>query len=348
MIDEGAADRADESIAGALEEYRSLRAEHVASGRTRLLMFGFSLIVLGGLAGYGLRQESNADLRVGVAAAILALIACAARLVHLQSQLLQVTEEYMARYVEPLLGSARWEQRRLELREAVAGRFQVNEAVTIGFVYLAATAGTLVVYVLGPAPHPAWGWILLAALAALATIASLPLVAAGRGGLGARAWDAYEQVAIFGPRATRSLWRWLSARFGPGRELAAARERASRRASERATSVETTMGVEGGAVTAAGGLVEHEHRTGFHLLADALSEEELQSVKVARQGSSNEPNPWAALGEIAELLGGGLGADGLARWLRAGKPSRLELLRAGRGRSVLTEARRYQSFPPAE
>jgi hypothetical protein len=52
-----------------------------------------------------------------------------------------------------------------------------------------------------------------------------------------------------------------------------------------------------------------------------------------------------ALRAIGVILVAGLGADGVARWLTAGEPSRLERLRTGEVEAVAAEARSYLDAP---
>lgn len=307
---------------GAMEEYGALRSELTAIEGSRLRVIGVSTLAAAGLVAFGI--SGGADRPTGVAALTLLVLLAGALMTARLTERVQLIRVYLARYVEPILPGAKWEQRRLELEQITARGWlpKANEETVAALIYLGGAAITLIVYFRDAFYRPVYGEILIPVLAALVGAAALRLIDIKGRNAGQRGWDTFETVALLGARAARPYLERLLRRLLPRTRLERLREDLPASADVRPFAQAD--------VPAAGDSLQW--RSG-------VSQEEFDAVVAAKGGKE-------ALSEVVDLLFGGLGPDGMATWLRTGKPSRLDYLRRGKPEPVLAEARAYMDFPP--
>lgn len=308
---------------GAIEEYGTLRSELTAIEGSRLRVIGVSTLAAAALAAFGI--SGGADRSTGVAALVLLVLLAGALMTARLSERIHLIRVYLARYVEPILPGAKWEQRRLELEEITARGWlpKANEQTVAALVYLGGAAITLIVYFGGAFSRPVYGEILTLVLAALVGAAALRLIDIKGRNAGQRGWDTFETFALLGARAARPhLERLLRQLLPRARRLERLRE-------DLPMSAKVPPFEQTDDPAAAHSLRWHS----------GLSQEEFDAVLAAKRGKE-------ALSEVVDLLFGGLGPEGMATWLRTGEPSRLDYLRRGKSEPVLAEARAYVDFPP--
>ncbi|HZV74672.1 MAG TPA: hypothetical protein VFF79_13230 [Conexibacter sp.] len=313
----------DQRLVGAAEEYRSLRSELIAIERSRLLVLGFSVLALAALGGFGVRTYNDVgDAQTGVAALALFVLLASSLMTSRLSERMQLIRVYLARYVEPALAGAKWEQRQLEREQMPSGRWipRADEQTVAALLYLGGVAATLVVYFGAPLSRPAYGELAIPLLAAIDVAASLTLIDLRGRNAGQRGWDTFETVALLGATAARPYLQRL---------IESLRSR-DRRLERLRSSIPISATVS------------------FRPASDSLEPDELlrwSGLSQEELAVINTPLAVEGLREVVGVLGGGLGPDGMATWLRAGNPPRLSYLQRGKPGPVIADARRYVDFP---
>jgi hypothetical protein len=311
---------------GAVEEYRSLRQELLGLERSRLLVIGFTALAVSTAGTFGLRAAYEGSAApTGVAVLALFVLLVSVLMVLRLSQRMQLIRVYLARYVEPALPGAKWEQRRLELDELTSNQLlrRTEDGGVIALMYLGGAGGTFIAYFAASISHPLYGCIAVPVLAATVAWASLDLITRGRRNAGERIWDTFETVALLGAGAARPLvarvWKRFSRLLPNSRTVDRLRTDLPPAAEVRLERPQAGP----------------EARTLQQL--SGLTDEEFAAVRAA--------NALDGLAQVVDLLGGGLGCDGMAEWLRAGEPARLSYLQRGQIEPIVADAAEYVGFP---
>jgi hypothetical protein len=328
------------ALIGAVEEYRSLRAEIAETRRARLLVLGFSVIALGTLAGFAGRTAGDENsFSILLTGLVISVLLAASLVFRDYTRRIELIADYLARYVEPALGSAWWERRQLQLRNEVRtkGVLNLDESTVTGVLYGLAAIAAVGIWAFSPINHPAYGYLVLIVLAAAVVVVALDLAL---GTAERRGWDALEEHYFNGTARRPRLAALPFTRAGKldrSRELMTSGRAKRPRVAPQQISVPYHGQVE--SVIALCGLPSDQ-------LAELLDVDEETLV------SGHDPRlPERAkrvldiLQSVGATLGGGLGPAGVAMWLRAGEPSALALLKAGRFEEVQARIASFRGFP---
>lgn len=337
---------------GLVEEYRSIREEQAVARTQRTITLAFVLAAVGTIAGFAIRDEPAEGYYFAVLGFTLLLIACASWLTRRLTQRAELLRSYLARYVEPALGTTGYNQRLQQLEQRFADdgwlrRSRWDEATIFAFAYTALAILSTLVYLFAPAGEPLWRKVLAIVVGTIVALGGLDLslrkLASWR--QNERAWQRLEE-ALFSPvsaptlsaapRGLRTLVPHARGKWAEvERELAKAASREPRREDDQ----------QGASPRA---LESHVVLRALELSGVRISDLPPMPIDALEEGGVVHFSPAAArrveaLHDIGEALHGGMGAEGVRRWLARGSPSRLDRILAGDDASVVAEARSYLS-----